>query len=102
MCGPLVTGGGVDVGGCCLAPAGRWRAAVEGLVLLAVKQVEHGAGNACEAGEVPDAGRVDVDPANAAEVGHHVADAGAAAVEAARAAAETAEQVEVTDLAPVE
>lgn len=82
---------------CCLdvlrrgrAPAGGRRAAVKGGVLLGVEQVEHCSGNSSEPPEVADCGRTDVDPAEAAELCLHVADAGRAAVEATRSRAEAA------------
>ena len=61
--------GGVDVGRGRLAPVQRRLAAVEGEVLLAVEQVEAGAGHARHAREVADGGCVHVDAAQAAEVG---------------------------------
>ncbi len=71
---------------------------MERLVLLAGEQIADRAPDAGEPGEVGDRRLVDVDPADAAVLRAEVTDDGAAAIEAARAAAQTAEQVEVADL----
>jgi hypothetical protein len=87
----------LNIRGCGFLPV-RWRlGAVEGAVLLAVEQIQHGAGHAGQAAEVADAGRVHVDAAQAAEFRLQVAHARARTVEAARAAAQAAEQMEVAD-----
>ena len=99
--GALVPRCGVDVGRGCLAPVGRRLAAVERAILLAVEQVEHGALDAGEALEIVHRAGVHVDPAEAAELCDHVADARAAGVEALCTAAQPGEQVEVPYLAAI-
>jgi hypothetical protein len=71
---------------------------VEGDVLLAVEQVQHGAAHAGQALEVADGGRVDVDAADAAEDAVHAAHHRPGPVEALGAAAQPAEQVAVPNL----
>ena len=96
------TRGALDVLWPCGTPPERGRSAVEGGVLVGVEEIEHRAGNAGQPFEIPNGGRRHVDAAEAAEYGLHVADAGAAAVEAAGPAAEAAEQMKVADFAKVD
>ena len=93
----LVPEGGADVVHGGLAPAGGRLLAMEVVVLLAVEQVEAGAGHAGQPAEVADRRGVHVDATEAAECGRDVADAGGRPVEAARAPAETSEEVGVED-----
>ena len=81
-----------------LAPACRRLAAVEGAVLVAIKQVQHRAAGAADAIEITNGCRVDIDAADAAERGLRGAYVGARLVEAGGTAAESAEQVGVADL----
>jgi hypothetical protein len=59
----------MDVGDLHRAPTGRRHPTVKGLILLEREEVEHGAGHAGEAAEIPDRCRVDVDAVEAAELG---------------------------------
>jgi hypothetical protein len=83
----LTAGSALDVLRCGLAPAWARLATVEGSELLAVEHIQHRAGQARQALEVAHGGRVVVDAADAAEARLHLADAGLAAVEAARTTA---------------
>jgi hypothetical protein len=71
---------------------------MEGDVLAAVEEIEGGTRDASEPLEVRDGGGVDVDTADASEARDQVAHARVPGVEAARATAQAAEEVEVADL----
>ncbi len=94
----LAAGRLADVVGCGFAPAGGRLLFMERRVLFAAEEVEHRALHAGQAVEVRDRRLVDIDAADATERRVQMSDARAAAVEAARAASEAAEQMEVPNL----
>ncbi|MOA10884.1 hypothetical protein D3C78_1307910 [compost metagenome] len=93
----LAPGGAAHIIGCGFAPA-RWRLlAVEADVLVAGEQIQQRAGHTCQALEIAQAGRVDIDAAEAFPMPFDVADARPSAVETLGAAAQAAAEVEVLE-----